>query len=326
MCPTKKIGTPGKSGDFEDVVDLADLSSFFPTLLDSSDDNPIPGMSFEEFVQKIFSKSYPNYDFDTWHIRKICQRIDQVLAKPNNRFFMSVLPRGHLKSTIVGDAAFIYRMLTGFGDGLYLSVKTELAEYHLSNIKAAIRNNEFLSRKMVDLRKESDTGICYKVGSKRMRIFAEGILSAQRGRHFDLLAVADDVQGDLANPLITTELDKAKRLFRDEVIPTLNPGCPMFFCGTVMSEDDLIYELRKNPLFDVLWMPAINPDPEHEVLWEKRFPKEALDDIKTLQQNWKSFSTEYLLVPLSQTEAFLSRSDLEKVINSSLQNYKVPGW
>ena len=308
----------------DETIDFSQSGNLLSDLL--LDANlPFDVGTFEDFTFNVFAKSFPNYKFNSWYQHKICSIVDKVLAKPTNRYLLAALPRGHLKSTLIGYSGTIYSMLTGFGDGLYLSVKTELADYHLSNIKSAVRNNDLLSSVLYDLRPESDSGIHYRLGSKRMRMYGEGILSAQRGRHFDFLAVVDDVLGDVANPLVLTELDKAKRLFESEVIPTLNPGCPLFVYGTVMAETDLLFDLRKNPLFEVIWYPAIDPDPEHDVLWPERFNRQALEDTKSIV-GWKSFSTEYLLVPLSSTEAFFTRDMLDPCIKKELKSFQVPGW
>jgi hypothetical protein len=104
-----------------------------------------------------------------------------------------------------------------------------------------------------------------------------------------------------------------------------NRGCPLFVFGTVMDYSDILYSLRRRENFTSIWMPALNPDPEHEVLWEELFNKERLEERK-LNTGWKSFATEFLLMPMMSTEAALPRELLDKVIEKDLRNFQVPGY
>jgi hypothetical protein len=320
---TKKIVGQG----FEERLQEYDAARFFlnSTLPSDAEENPLTGMSFEDFVQEIFSKSYPMHNFNTWHIHYICSQVDKLLLKSSNKYLIAALPRYHLKSTVLGEASSIYRMLTAYGDGMYISFKDELAMYHLSHIKEAIRTNEFLSKYLIDLSPQSDAIINYKMGQKRMKIFGSGIMAVKRGIHTDSIMVADDILGDLANPLILTEMDKVKRIFNAEIMNIPNRECPLFVFGTVMDYSDILFTLKDNPNFMSIWLPAINPTIDREFLWPEQFGKEVLEDKKN-STGWKAFATEFLLTPLMSTEAFLTRDQLAKVINKNLQNYKVPGW
>ena len=159
----------GKFQKKEDLIDYKNSADVFNDILNESEINFYIG-SFEEFVQNIFSKSFPAYNFDVWHIHTICKIIDKVLAKKTNRYLLAALPRGHLKSTIIGYASFIYRLLTEPGDGLYVSVTSDLCSYHLGKIKEAVANNEILSKVMIDLRPDSDTGISYRIGNRKVKV------------------------------------------------------------------------------------------------------------------------------------------------------------
>lgn len=279
--------------------------------------------SFDNFVQNIFTLSYPNYSFRSWHIRKICDFIDEVLAS-ESKMAEVVLPRYHLKSTVIGYGLSIYRMLKSFGDGLYISYKDELTNFHLSNIKTAISVNPKLSKFMVDIHPRSESAIAYKIGSRRIRLFGSGIFAMKRGLHTDLICIADDLIGTVENPMVLTELEKAERIFNQEVINIPNKDCPLIVYGTTIDYTDLLFKLKDNPQFATLWLPAINPDPQHEVLWEDKFDRKTLE-MKKQQGGWKAFSSEFLLTPVLSMEAFFTRDELDKVIDKNLVNYHVPG-
>ena len=233
-------------------------------------------------------------------------------------------------STLLGYSFSIYRMLTSNGDGLYLSFKEELANFHLSNIKNVIGNNPTLSLVMKDLRPQSSSGIEYRIGNRKVRMFSSGIFAMKRGLHTDGVLVVDDILGTVDNPLSLVELEKAQLMFDQEVANIPNKECPLVVFGTTIDYTDLLFKLRKNPRFKCLWLPAINPMMnstkedvlkygEHEVLWEDRFPKEELD-LKKEIIGWKAFSTEFLLTPIMALEAFFNKPEIDEVTDKSLKN------
>ena len=309
----------------EETISLDKAGDLLADILQAKD-VPFEIGTFDDFVQNIFSLSYPNYNFNTWHIRLLSYKVDELLTMDkDDKFLLVVLPRYHLKSTLLGYASSIYRMLTGFGDGIYISYKDELCLYHLSNIKTSINNNSMLSKVFVDLHPQSESGIGYKIGNRKLRMFSAGVFSVKRGIHCDSVVICDDLEGDLQNPMTFTELEKTKRIFNAEIMNIPNKGCPLLIFGTVIDYSDLLFNLKDNLKFESIWMSAVNPDPNHDVLWGDMYPKSWLEERKKAT-GWKAFSTEFLLTPALATEAFISREELDKVIDSSLKNYQVPGW
>jgi hypothetical protein len=302
--------------------DLVPFNSGYKELanLINSNDVPITITTFDNFVQEVGCKSYPDYKFDAWHIRKVCQWCDDVMAS-DRRLGTAGLPRGHLKSTLLGYLFSIYRFLTGFGDSLYVSYKEDLANYHMSNIKTAINSNPILNKFCKDMIPNSHSAIQYRVGSKVVRMFGSGIFAVKRGLHCNGVVIVDDILGTVDNPMVLTELQHAETNFNAEIVPIPNKGCPMLVFGTAIDYSDLLFKLKENAQYMSIWLPALNPDSEHDVLWD-RYDKEELSKRKE-QQGWKAFSTEYLLIPVLATNAFFSRVDMEKVINKDLVNHKL---
>ncbi len=298
---------------------------FFSRL--TSSERPIELSNFGNFVQDIFSQGYPEYDFNTWHIRELCDRFQKILDSPIDKYLLAVMPRYHLKSSILGYAASIYRMLTSSGEGLYTSYKEELAGIHLYHIKECVRNNEVLSKVMKDLTPQSDSTINYSVGKNRSKIYPAGVMGVKRGLHTQIICVNDDLMGDLHNPMTFTEIEKTIRIFEAEILNIPNKDCPLIVFGTVISDNDLLFRLQEREQFskNMIWMPALYPDGEHEVLWEKMYDKEWLAQRK-IDGGWKAFSTEFLLVPVLSTEAFFAKDQLDKIIDKNLKNYTVPGF
>jgi hypothetical protein len=306
-------------GKEEGYVDLNNAFSELADILNTENDNKLEVGSFDDFVQNIFAKSFPNYSYNTWHVKLISQFLDEVLAT-ESKYAMLALPRYHLKSTICGAALAIYRFITSFGDSLYISYKEELATMHLGNVKQIILNNPVLAPHFEDMKKQSDTMIDFKIdGKKRVRMFSSGIFSMKRGLHTDGCVIVDDILGTVDNPMILTDLEKSEKMFNQEVMNIPNRGCPLIVFGTAMDYSDLLFKLKDNPQFMHKWLPAIQPVPDHEVLWEERYPKEVLESKKAAI-GWKAFSSEFLLQPVLSGEAFFSRQELDKVIDKSLVN------
>lgn len=317
--PVKKV----KGQFFEDMVAYSDSAELLSDLLTESE-VPFEIKSFDDFVQTICANSYPQHEFNTWHIRLLSHLVDETILDPVSKFLLAVLPRYHLKSTILGYFSMIYRMLTSYGDGVYVSFKDELANYHLSNIKNCVRANQILSKFMIDRSPQSDINVSYKIGAKICRVFGSGILAVKRGIHTDVLLVADDLLGNVENPMVLTELDKAKRIFQTEVTNIPNRDCPMFVFGTPIDYNDLLYSLKDNPNYKSIWLPALYPDAEHDILWEKKYDKEWLQRRKGLTSGeWRAFSTEFLLTPVMATEAFITKEEIDKVIDKTLKNHSV---
>lgn len=321
---TKKVKT---SKGFENSYPTENAADeFFSRLIAS--DVPITITNFDDFVQDVFSKSYPEFSFNTWHIHYLCNQFQKALDDPVGKYMLAVMPRYHLKSSILGYASSIYRMLTSTGgEGLYVSYKEELAAIHCFHVKECIRKNETLSKFIRDLTPQSDSTINYIVGKKRIKIYSAGILGVKRGLHTSVICIGDDLMGDLQNPMTFTEIEKTIRIFEAELLNIPNKECPMVVFGTVISENDLLYRLKEKPQFNkhMAWMPALYPDDEHEVLWEAMYPRAWLEQRK-IDGGWKAFNTEFLLIPVMSTEAFFNKEQLDTVIDKSLTNYSVPGF
>ena len=66
--------------------------------------------SFWEFTRDVWSQGFdhPEY-FKAWHVATICEDIEECLE--NGKHYVGILPRAHFKSTILGHAFSVWRML-----------------------------------------------------------------------------------------------------------------------------------------------------------------------------------------------------------------------
>jgi hypothetical protein len=117
-------------------------------------------------------------------------------------------------------------------------------------------------------------------------------------------------------------MNNIRKLIKVLNIP--NKDCPLIIFGTVISSNDVLFHLKDKEAFQqhMLWMPALYPDGEHEVLWEDMYDRQWLEQRK-IDGGWKAFSTEFLLTPVHSADAFFTREQLDKAIDKSLINYQV---
>ena len=106
--------------------------------------------SFYEFLRDIWSQSFehPEY-FKAWHVGVVAEDIEYCLENDLN--YCAVLPRFHFKSTLLGHAFSIWRLLQATRDMsvLYLSYSDGMAQYHINEINKTVKRNPQLMEWML---------------------------------------------------------------------------------------------------------------------------------------------------------------------------------
>lgn len=281
--------------------------------------------SFYDFVRDIWSQGYeyPEY-FCSWHIKILCEDVQKSLAE--GKHYVAVIPRGHLKSTILGHAFSVWRLLKSKTDAsvLYMSYSHNLAEYHISEIKKHIRKNPILDGIMQDRVPNADYSFRYSVDGRRVEIIPAGLFSFKRGIHINGAMVADDLLRDPENPLNTATLEKVASWFSTEAMYIPNPGVPIVSMGTPMAPGDLLAQLQDDERFNKRVLPVFNPTPDRKVLApEIRDEKWLLTEKKN---NPKAFESEFMLAPFANTNSYLNDKEISEVENEDLKSldpYKV---
>ena len=273
--------------------------------------------SFFEFVRDIWSLSYPHPEhFGLWHVEMLCNDVEQAIAE--GKYYVAILPRGHYKSTILGHAFSLWRLLTLKKDDeiLYLSNSDNLAKRHISEIKKAVRANPILKHVMKDRSANSQHTFRFIIGGRHITITSTGLTSFKRGMHVDGGLVADDLLKDPENPLNTNTLTKIAEQFHKDAMFVPNPGAPIIVMGTPMAPNDLLAELMTDVRFNGRRLPVYDPIPGVEVLAPEIRDKEDLEKHRIAQP--VPFATEFLLKPYTSSIAFLNENDIESVENKEL--------
>ena len=278
--------------------------------------------SFWEFLRDVWSLSYDNPEyFKAWHVGLLAEDIEECLETGQN--YVAILPRFHFKSTILGHAFSVWRLLKAPRDCsvLYLSYSDLMARYHISEINKTVQRNPILTQWMISRSPKADFSFRYMINKKPMEISHGGLFSFKRGMHVNGALIADDVLRDPENPLNLSQLTKVEDHFLTESLFIPLKGVPVIVLGTPMMPGDLLTVLQKDDRFKSRVLPALDPTPNRRVLMPELYSEEWL--LQQQKARPKAFASEFLLQPYFATEAYFEDTDIINCEDSTLVNYPV---
>ena len=266
---------------------------------------------FKDFVQNIWSQGYDNPEyFKTWHVGVIADDIQECVETGMN--YVAVLPRFHFKSTVLGHAFSVWRLLTAPRDMsvLYLSYSDGMARYHIAEINKVIGRNPILSDMLVNRNPKADFSARFYKNNQPMEIMHGGLFSFKRGMHVNGALIADDVLRDPENPLNLSQITKVEDHFMTESLFIPLKGVPVIVLGTPMMPGDLLAKLQEDSRFKSRVLPALDPAPDRRVLMPELYSEEWL--LQQQSARPKSFASEFMLIPHFSTEAYFDEEDITK--------------
>ena len=276
---------------------------------------------FHSFLRDVWSQSFdhPEY-FNAWHIGVLADDIERCVAEGKN--LVAVLPRFHFKSTVLGHAFSVWRLLKAERDAsvLYLSYSDGMARYHLSEINKSVQRNPILKKWMHNRSPKADFSFRYYIDKNPMEIMHGGLFSFKRGMHVNGALIADDVLRDPENPLNMGQLAKVEDHFMTESLFIPLKGVPVIVLGTPMMPGDLLSKLQDDERFESRVLPALDPTPTRKVLMPELYDEAWL--LEQQKARPKSFASEFLLQPHFSTESYFEEDQItacedEKLINIS---------
>ena len=275
--------------------------------------------SFKDFLQNVwcYSFDHPEY-FKAWHVGVLADDIEECLETGMN--YVAVLPRFHFKSTILGHAFSVWRLLTAPRDCsvLYLSYSDGMARYHISEINKAVSRNPILTELMVNRNPKADFSARFYINKKPMDIMHGGLFSFKRGLHVNGALIADDVLRDPENPLNMGQITKVEDHFMTESLFIPLKGVPVIVLGTPMMPGDLLSKLQEDSRFKSRVLSALDPEPNRRVLMPELYSEEWLLEQQSARP--KSFASEFMLIPHFSTESYFEEADITKCEDSSLRS------
>jgi len=301
--------------------DVTTFSQAFDLLADGlTTHETIKTGSFWEFLRDIWSQGFdhPEY-FRAWHVGVVAEDIERCLQEGLN--YCAVLPRFHFKSTILGHAFSIWRLLQATRDMsvLYLSYSDGMAKYHISEINKEVNRNPILMNWLKNRSPKADYSFRYHLGAKPVEIMHGGLFSFKRGMHVNGALIADDVLRDPENPLNPAQINKVEDHFLTESMFIPLKDIPVIVLGTPMMPGDLLTKLQKDDRFMTRNLPALDPAPNRRVLMPELYSEEWL--LQQQKARPKSFASEFLLIPHFSTEAYFESEDIEKCEDTTLVNH-----
>jgi|TARA_R110000824_G_scaffold14552_5_gene61792 hypothetical protein len=276
--------------------------------------------SFREFVQNIWCYGYDNPEyFQAWHVSVITEDVEECMELGLN--YCAILPRFHFKSTILGHAFSVWRLLTAPRDCsvLYLSYADHMARYHIAEINKTVSRNPMMAGMLENRNPKADYSARFYRNSQPMEITHGGLFSFKRGMHVNGALIADDIMRDPENPLNISQLTKIEDHFMTESLFIPLKGVPVIVLGTPMLPGDLLHKLQEDERFKTRVLPALDPAPNRRVLMPELYSEEWL--LQQQKARPKSFASEFMLTPHFSTEAYFDDDDITKCEDPSLINY-----
>jgi len=275
--------------------------------------------SFWEFVRDVWSQSFEKPElFNAWHVGYLAEDIQDAVEQ--GLHYCAILPRAHFKSTILGHAFTMWRMLTQKKDlkVLYLSYSDTMAKYHINELKKEVKRNKVLMSMLVDKAPKADYTFRMQYGNASIEVERGGLFSFKRGMHLDGALIADDILKDPENPLNITQVSKVEDHFLTESMFIPNKGAPIVVVGTPLLPDDILAKLAQDERFRHRRLPVFDPVPGRPVLAPELFNEKELKVHQKAKP--KSFASEFLLEPFYSSETYFSGEDINKIVDPSLRN------
>ena len=275
--------------------------------------------TFREFIENIWAHSYDNPEyFKAWHVSLLAEDIEECLETGLN--YVGVLPRGHFKSTILGHAFSVWRLLKAPRDMsiLYLSYSDGMAKYHIAEINKTIARNPIIPELLVNRNPKADYSARFYKNNQPMDIMHGGLFSFKRGMHVNGALIADDVLRDPENPLNMGQITKVEDHFMTESLFIPLKEAPVIVVGTPMMPGDILAKLQDDERFIARVLPALDPVPGRRVLAPEIMSEEYL--LAQQKARPKSFASEFMLVPHFATESYFDAEDIEKCEDEVLRN------
>jgi predicted phage terminase large subunit-like protein len=204
--------------------------------------------------------------------------VSRFLKKPAKKKAL-LLPRGHLKSTLVTVAYTIQQILRNPDIRVLIANQVwDMSRRFLGEIKGQLEqsNLKYIFGEFVSAKWNADDIIVRqrKKPLKEATVQTTGVEAEQTGGHFDLI-ILDDLTG-LNNSQTSEQREKTKR-YRRSMINLLEPGGTLIELGTRWHLDDTFSVIFDNEMryYDVMVRKVVE---NGKIIFPKHFSKK-FDDI-----------------------------------------------
>jgi len=239
----------------------------------------------EKIERNFVYKGEDGTEHRIFHVNYVKRQINLVLGKNT----LVVMPRGFSKTTLVGTASVLYKIL--FQEAkfpVYLSETATAAEAQLGNVKSQLESNERIHMIFGNLRPEQRSGKKWSEGfiqtTTGVTVLARGRGGQVRGMNVDGqrpdLILFDDVEDTESVKTEEQRLKTKTWLFRDVMpaLPRMDPDAGIIGVGTILHREALIPQLLDDPNWTVVVFGAIDLD--GDALWSENMTLEQIEALK----------------------------------------------
>lgn len=248
--------------------------------------------------------------------KELCQFVTDDMHRKK----LILVPRGHLKSTLITIGYSVFRILNDPNIRiLILNATWQMAVDFLTEIKRHLQGNErfieLFGEIAADPEEWSQDRITLKRTNKNIKgptVWATGIESNLVGSHPDLIIFDDVVNRDNTN---TQESNEKIILRYKDALDLLEPGGQLIVIGTRWHEGDLYNWLMDKDTgviqsYDVFIKKAYEGDlttgEGFVPLWPAKFTQAELQ-TRLREKGWYEFSAQYMNNPVPDESALFQR-------------------
>lgn len=237
-------------------------------------------------------------------------KIEKFMDKPD-KFKLVLIPRDHLKSTIITKGWAIQQMLRNPDIRILIANNTwDNARNFLQSIEGYLQPGSPMNKifgNFVSPRWNKDDMVIRqrKLISDAPTIATTGLEKEQTSQHYDLI-IADDL---VARENVRTKEQREKvKDYIASLYALLEPNGMMVVVGTRWSKDDAYEDLIEDGTWDKLIMDAYDGDPaKTKVLFPEKFTVEKLADLRK-KLRASLFSCWYMNDPIAPDASDFSES------------------
>lgn len=224
--------------------------------------------------------------------------------------YLFLLPRGHLKSSIVTVGYTIQRVIRDPNIRVLIDSSTwENARSFLRSIRGHLTSKRMQEIFPVTFTTDNQDSLTLSTREnkslKEPTIDTSGVEKTKTSQHYDLI-IADDI---VVRENVGTEeqIEKVKLHYKD-LLDLLEPNGTLIIVGTRWHYTDLYGDIieHESDRFKVMVKKAVDGD---KILFPKKFTKAYLDELRSVKGTYE-FSAQYLNEPVDSETAHFKQTDL----------------
>lgn len=227
-------------------------------------------------------------------------------------------PRGHAKSTVIGEEIPLLECVAPSIPGMSLTMllmKDDFVEERFERLQMQLEENPRIREDFGRLRRSRGNGLWnhhYMRLANNVTVSGISVQGGKRGKRPDIVIIDDpevDFKTGTDSVLVTDDMNE---MLKRQVLGMLDPGTCLYWIGTLVSRRHFLYHIIKgdDPTFDdwnkkIYQFETPNKDTgEVDILWSKKWSKENIEKRKR-EMGVGAWNTEYNNDPRSDEDVTL---------------------